>query len=397
MRHLFLACFLAAAAGCYAHHDDDFVGPATATSAAPLTVSPVTWNPSNIDVGAVQSVVEQPAGVLVFSDRGVLSLSTNALLTSDASVTTWRSAAQIAAPDGVTTWTVGIDGDGHLQRIFDDEPPADVTDRYGLAADAKVQALASGTARVGFVLDGSVAVADGTNVTSYPLTAKSVAANGTRVAVADGLAVRVFDGGKETDISFADAQLVAFDAAGTLYAASTHALYEVDGTTATELFDTGSRSIHQLAGSATGVWLAVDGDLARYDGTTTALGSGGSLAPDARLIASASGDVWSISEGALARWSTGGGSGPSADETSWNTNVAPVNTAVCGNCHGPPGGGKDSAHVDLSTYAQWVTLKSAIYTRVVTDKTGPGAMPPTGSGTTLTDAQRSAIEAWSKP
>ena len=396
MRHLLLVGVLAAVAGCYSHHDDDLTS-TTTSSAVPLVFSPVVWNPSNIDVGAVQSAVEQGTGVLVFSDKGVLALSSNALLTSDATVTTWSAAANIAAPDGVTTWTVGIDGAGHLQRIYGDDPPTDVTDRYGLADTAKVDALASGTARVGFLLDASVAVADGANLTSYPITAKSVSANGTRVAVADGSAVRVFDGAMETDVSFADAQLVAFDSAGTLYAASTHALYKVDGTTATALFDAGTRTIHQLAGTTTGVWLAVDADLARYDGTNTSLGSGGTLAADARLIGSASGDVWTVSGGTLSRWSTGGGSGPSADETSWNTNVAPVNMAVCGNCHGPPGGGKDSAHIDLSTYAQWVTLKSAVYTRVVTDKTGPGAMPPMGSGYNLTDDQLSAIEAWSKP
>ena len=85
------------------------------------------------------------------------------------------------------------------------------------------------------------------------------------------------------------------------------------------------------------------------------------------------------------------------DETTWNATVQPVFAAVCSNCHSPPGSGKDSSHIDLSTYGAWSTRRPTINGRVVAQAGTPTSMPPPGSGYVLTDAQRAAIAAWSKP
>ena len=57
----------------------------------------------------------------------------------------------------------------------------------------------------------------------------------------------------------------------------------------------------------------------------------------------------------------------------------------------------DSSRIDLSTYAAWSARKPSVYRRVVTNAATPAQMPPPSSGLALTDAQRAAVEAWSKP
>jgi mono/diheme cytochrome c family protein len=315
-------------------------------------------------------------------------------VTSDESITTWKAAAVVPSSNGLSTWMVGVDDAGHVQRVAEEGGPQDVSDRYGLAAD-KVQSVVAGAGRVAFLLEKGVAVSDGANVTRYDVPAHGVAATAGIVAVADGSAVRIFDQGKETDVALPDAQLVTYDATGVLMAATTHGLYRVNGGAAEKVYDAGGRTIHALTSAGTNVWLTVDGDLGLWQGGHVAVATGGTLAADARLVGSASGDVWVVSAGALLRWGAGGGAG--GDEATWNTSVQPVYASVCSNCHGPPGSGKTSSNIDLSTYAAWSARRSSVYLRVVTQAGSATQMPPSSSGLTLTDAQRSAIQAWSKP
>ena len=74
------------------------------------------------------------------------------------------------------------------------------------------------------------------------------------VAFADGGAIRVFEPSKlENDITLPDAQLVAYDGAGNLVAATAHGLYQVSGSSTKQIFDAGTRTIHALAGAGAGV------------------------------------------------------------------------------------------------------------------------------------------------
>jgi hypothetical protein len=77
--------------------------------------------------------------------------------------------------------------------------------------------------------------------------------------------------------------------------------------------------------------------------------------------------------------------------------VKPVYAAVCSNCHSPPGSGKSSSNIDLSTYDAWAQRRDRVFVRVVTDATTPAAMPPPTSGLSITEEQQKAIGAWAKP
>ena len=378
--------------GCGSSKSD--LSPPTATSA--LTLTPVAWNPANADVGSVVEVVEQDKTLAIFSSKGVLTFASGAIASTDASITDWRSAAVVPSPDGVSTWLVGIDGSGRVRRVADAGGPLDVSARYGLDAD-KVTSVASAAGIVAFVLESGFAVSDGTKITHYQVAQpRSVAMGKGVVAVADGAGVRVFDHGKETDLALPDAQLVAYDDGGHLLAATSHAVYDASGSSAVRLYDVGARTIHQLGAAGSAAWLVVDTDLARFSAWQLAIGSGPTLAPDARLVPSPSGDVWVMSGGQLQRWSVAAPT-VDGDEATWTATVEPVYAAVCSNCHSPPGSGKSSSNIDLSTYEAWKGRRPQVYARVVGQTGTPTAMPPPTSAFALTDAQRAAIAAWSKP
>lgn len=375
------------AAGCSSSGDESAPAPAA------LAPSSVAWNPSNVDVGTVQAVAERDASLLVFGSKGVLTLTSGSVVTSDPSITTWRSAAVIPSADGLSSWMVGVDDAGHLQRVRADGPPLDVSGRYGLG-DEKVQGVASAAGHVAFLLESGVAVSDGANVTRYHAAARAVTANGALVAVADPSAVRVFNEDKEVDVPLADARLVAYDSGGNLFATTSHALYRITGAQVERLYDGGARDLHGLAASGANVWFAVDGDLGLVQDGRVSLGSGGTIANDARLVGSASGDVWVLGA-TLQRFGAQGGA--ASDEATWNSTVQPVYAAVCSNCHSAPGIGKSSSNIDLSTYAAWSGRRATILQRVVDAAGTPAAMPPPTSAFSLTNPQRAAIAAWAKP
>ncbi len=392
-----VACVVACAgfgvvAGCSAKHGTD--APPAAEAAA-LTVTPVAWNSGGTDVGQVQAVVDQDKGVAVFGSTGVYVFTGGSLVASDGSVTAWKSAAAIPSADGLTTWTVGVSGEGKVLRVHTDAPAQEVGERYGVASD-KVQAVVGDVGRVAFLFDAGFAVSDGKNVTRYGAAGlHSIATSGAYVALAVDGGIRVFENGKESDLGLADAAFVAYDAGGALFAASHHAVYKVDGGVATKLYDAGARTIHDLASSGANVWFAVDADLGLVAGTQVAVGTGGALAADAHLAGSPGGDVWALSGGQLLRFAAQNGA--TGDLATWSSTVQPVFAAVCSNCHSAPGTGKESSGIDMSTYAGWSSRKAKVYARVVQQAGTGSSMPPPTSGLKLTDAQKAALEAWSKP
>jgi len=280
----------------------------SAPSGSPgIALTPVAWNPANADVGSVVDVVEQDKTLAIFGSKGV-------------------------------------------------------SDRYGLGAD-KVTSVAASSGIVTFVLESGFAVADGTAVTHYAVPPpRSVATGKGIVAVADGVAVRIFDHGKETEIALPDAQLVAYDDAGRLLAATSHVLYDLSEGSPQRLYDLGARTIHQLGAAGSAVWLAIDTDLARWSEWQLAIATFTTIASDARLAPSASGDVWVVAGGQLQRWSVAA-TPVDGDEATWTSTVEPVYAAVCSSCHSPAGSGKSSSNIDLSTYAAWKERRPRVYAR----------------------------------
>jgi len=108
--HLVAAVSILAVAACSSNGD-------SAPPPAALTLSAVAWNPSNLDVGSVQAVAEQEVTLLLFGSKGVLTLTSGAVVSSDETITTWRSAAVIPSADGLSSWMIGVDDQGHLQRV----------------------------------------------------------------------------------------------------------------------------------------------------------------------------------------------------------------------------------------------------------------------------------------
>jgi hypothetical protein len=372
------------------------------SNASTLTLTPVTWNASNVDVGEVTAVAEVGPTFTVFSSTGVTMFTSGAPVASDASITTWSSAGVIPSSDGTTTWILGIGAEGHLHLLRGPSALEDVSDRFGLR-DAKVTAVSttSGdgmTLPFAFLLERGVAVSDAKRVVRYDDgTDHAVAASKGRVAIASDGVVRVLDAhGREADTSLSDASLVVFDAAGGLVAATHHALYGVDGPTPHLLYDAGSRTIHSVVASGANVWLAIDGDVGLYQGPSggVATTSTSTFAPDAHLFASPSGDVWVVTAGQLLRFS---GKTSSDDRAKWTSTVQPIYASVCSNCHGPTGSGKDSSGIDLSTYSAWAERRAKVRERVATMAGTPRAMPPPSSPFTLTTDQRSAIDDWARP
>jgi len=371
------------------------------SGASTLTLSPVTWNPSNTNVGQVQAVAEYDKTVAVFGAQGVTAFVSGAAVGTDATVTSWTSSGVMPSADGLGMWLVGIDGDGRLRRVGSQAAIEDVSDRFGLASD-KVQALAGDTGVTGFLLAQGLAVSDGKTVAHYDATTShGVAAGAAQVAVAVDSGVRIFEpskGDQETDVGLPDATFVAYDATGGLFAATNHALYKVEGGEAHAVYDAGGRTVHALAAAGSNIWVAVDGDLAVVQNGQVSVTSGAAFPPDAHLAGSPSGDIWLVAGGQLFRYAVqanaGGGGG---DEATWSATVQPIYASVCSNCHSAPGSGKDTSNVDLSNYALWDAHRAKIYQRVVAQAGTPTSMPPSGSGFTLTEVQRAAIEAWSKP
>ncbi len=181
-----------------------------------------------------------------------------------------------------------------------------------------------GGAEAAFQLDGQLAVADGINVTDYTLALTGFAGAKGRIAGVSGDGdVHVFDlsSGNDTAYKLPGAAYVTFDNNAKVVAATSSALYgEGDDGGLSLLIDLSGTTVHGLAGSPSGVWVAMDTEVGLLTGTTLGQSTGANLPADATIVASSSGDVWALSQGELLRYSANS----PGDESLWNATILPI-------------------------------------------------------------------------
>jgi hypothetical protein len=352
-----------------------------------FAVRPVAWNPASAPVGKVSAVADVGSTVAVFGDGGATVLSSGAVVASDRSVTDWVAAEAIRGADGSPRWIVGVDARGRIHYLRGLSSFEDVSSRYGLDGRRVLGVAMMDKARVGFLLDQEIAVADGRRVTRYgaPALAALLGGGGYGAGVGTNV-ITVFDA-KMTARTFPLPGVtgVAVGPDGRLFATTRRALYaSTEHGDLALVYDAGGETLHGLVASGDHVWFADGTELGVVDGERVAETSGVHVAPDARLASSPSGDVWVLSSGALQRFAR------TQPETTlgvtWSATMAPIFARSCSSCHLPGG----VAGVDLSSAEGWQSERGAIHARIVEHKT----MPPEGHP--LPDADRAAIQAWTE-
>lgn len=353
-----------------------------AGAVASLAVRPVTWNAANAPVGKVSAVAEAGEVAVVFADDGAAVFSGKALVARDARAKGWSSAAAIWSTDGASTWLVGIDPAGRVQRLAGMSAFEDVSPRYGLAGRKVKDAANVGPGRVGFLLDGQLALGGDAKLAIYPAKASAALSGGGDFAACVGQGqVELVNGTNAlvTRYALPGVNAAAVDDAGRLYASTDRAVYAGDAAGGLALvFDAGHDGVHDLVAGGGRVWFADRGELGVVDGVRVRETSGLGLASP-RLTSAANGDVWVIDGGKLARYEV-----PGARAAAWATAVAPVFARACATCHLANG----KSGVDLSTEAAWEGKRGAIRERVLVSRT----MPPRGH--TLTEEDRRALADW---
>jgi hypothetical protein len=352
-----------------------------------FAVRPVAWNPAAVPVGRVSAVADAGTTVAVFGDAGATVLSSGAVVASDRSVTDWVDAEAIRGADGSPRWIVGIDGKGRLHYLRGMSSFEDVSARYGLDGRRVLGAAMLDPTRVGFLLDGEIAVADGRRVTRYGAPPLAVLLGGGGYGAGVGTnAVTLFDA-KMTARTFPLPGVTgaAVGPGGRLFATTRRALYaSTELGDLTLVYDAGGETLHGLVASGEHVWFADGTELGVVDGERVAETSGVHVAPDARLASSPSGDVWVLAADALQRFARA--EPETALGVTWSSMLAPIFARSCSSCHLPGG----VSGIDLSTAEGWQSERGAIHARVVASKT----MPPEGHP--LPDADRAAIQAWTE-
>lgn len=379
---------MCAAAGCGAGE-----APGVVLREAALKLQPVAWNASKTATGKVAGVAEVYEDLAVFGDQGVQVFSSGVLFATDTTVKSWRAAAVVPAGDLAGEWAIGVSGDGKVLRLRNRSMVEDVSDRYGLKGTAIREVAPLGQGRVGFAYEQGLAVADGTSVTRYDGGFAGLVGGGGRVAAVEGDKLRVLATQDGSSQVYALPGLLgaAFDPAGKLVAATASQLYlEVGGELAPRYQS--DAPIKGLVGTPSGVWLLQGDTLSLVSGEELRRGPAGALsgaaaAAGARLLPSASGDVWVLAGGALSRFSEDDGGG--ADKELWRKDVLPMFSRLCSVCHLPGG----SAGIDLSTYASWASRRALMEQRVIVGK--PLPMPPAGAGK-LTAEETAALQGWLK-
>lgn len=356
-----------------------------AGAVAPFTVQPVAWSTATSSLGKVSAVADNGDVVCVFADDGANVFNAGAFVSRDEHVKGWIAGDAIYATDGSARWIVGIDGAGHVHRLRAMSTFEDVTARYGLGSKTVRGAAVVGPGRVGFLLEHEIALSDGNNVAILPSSTIAAFAGGGGFGAGvtkDGIELVNATNGLVTRFALPGAEWVTLDSRGRLYAATRRGVYAADGSGALSLvFDAGHDGIHGLVASAERVWFADRGELGVIDGDRVAETTGASIATDAKLQASPSGDVWVISGGKLARFTPVGAH--SSSTPTWARTIAPVFARSCAACHQPDG----VSGTDLSTEAAWTGKRGLIRERVLSR-----TMPPQGHP--LSDADRAAITGW---
>jgi hypothetical protein len=354
-----------------------------------LHVRAVDWNPGHAAVDGVRAVADAGGDVVAFADGAATVLSGGKVVAVDKSVPRWVSAGTLPAADGSGTWIVGVDGDGKVRRLLGKSSLEPVSDRFGLGADHVVGVASLGGAIAGFRLADEIAVADGAGVTRYATGALAMFAGGGGRAALGGDPLRVFDVAQRRVSAFAvpdasssagpgRAAFVAVSSAGKLFVATPEVIWgEDDRGDLRVRFEAPGTTIHGLAAAGDRVWFAEGPELGVIEGGSVRETSGAHVSPAATLAGSPSGDVWTLTGGALGRYAV-------AADADWDELVAPVFHRACETCHRPGG----EAGVSLATRETWDKRRQLIRKRVVIDRD----MPPPGKA--ISEADRAAIQTW---
>lgn len=388
MRTLAAASALAIFLGCGAGSGKPTALPATVTS-EPLAVRPVEWNATKARVGKVEAVADSGDVAVVFANDGAHVFTAGAHTTTDTSVTDWVRADTILGPDGAATWIVAVNAKGRLYHVRGRQSFEDVSERYGLGQHKVRDAAAIGTGWVGFLLaDGELALADDKQVTRYgiPKLTELNGGAGFGVGVSKD-SVFTFTARHRAVRTYAlpNATHAVMSPEGRLFAATPNGIYATNAAhDLTLVYATRTARIHGLVASAEHIWFADGDELGVVDGATISRTKGARIPPDARLIASTTGDVWVLSKtGTLTRYAR---VDPEPEVAkAWHESLSPIFARACANCHQKDG----PAGIDLSNAEAWHSHRTVIRERVVTSRT----MPPLGHE--LSDSDRDAIKAWS--
>ena len=161
--------------------------------------------------------------------------------------------------------------------------------------------------------------------------------------------------------------LIALTAKGRLLAASGAHLFAAGAGGDLVRVHEARAAITGLASAGEGAWFSSRGALGYFDGTAATEADDPRLGDATHLASSPSGDVWTLSGGAVARITRGAAPSP---EGAWQANVAPLFQRTCSRCHGPGG----SSGLDLSTATAWTASRAEIEQRVLVKRD----MPPAG-------------------
>jgi cytochrome c5 len=259
----------------------------------------------------------------------------------------------------------------------------DVSDRYGLSDDAVQMAFALGGSLVAFVLDQSIAMADGKTVERYAVEATSGASGGVKrvAALGAGGRVVVLDVEPETLTIFSvpSAMATAIDAEGHVFVQTAQSIHELRQDGPALVYRSTSANLHGFVTCGGRVWFGEGTKLGALEARKVGISASDVISAEASLLTSPSGALWTISAGKLSRFEVPA----TGDEGVWQTTVRPIYAHTCSACHKRGG----TANIDLSTYAAWAERRSRIYDRVVVRKDMP-------QGGTLADADIEAIRAW---
>ena len=370
-----------------------------------LAIQTINWNSANLQFGTIHAVAESAGQTVVFSSTGASLVVSGGAMAIATSVRSWRTAATIPStamlppPDagidagpGTYDWVVGVDGDGHLHRMYAMSVMEPISDRYGFGADAVTALAPMGGRYAAFASDRIVAVADSTQVIRYDLAVSSFAAGGGLIVGAVGDNVRI---GRPSNMNWGwyavpGLSLVALDRTGRIYAATRHALYvEDDAHRLVVRYRNDTAEIRAIAASGPRVWFSVGTELGTIESGVLSITTALALPAQTGLIGSPSGDVWALTAGRLTRYRTT----PVvlSDRDLWEANVAPVYARLCVRCHA---NSMPVSGISLSTYESWESRRADIYRRVIL-RPMMGAMPPVAAD--LNPADREAIRVWSMP
>jgi mono/diheme cytochrome c family protein len=335
----------------------------------------------------LRAVVDTGPRVALFGTSGMVLFAGGAPVLTDPRVD-WKDGAVVRGPEGSPV-IVGIDSAGRVFALRALSRFEDVSARYALDGLRVRSAVALDAARVGFLSDEAMTVVDSHRSRRFPAAGalppfSFVGGGGCgAVVTADGL--RLFDASSLEVHRYA---LVGITAAalgddGRLYVLTPRALYEERpaGDLAI-VFDAQANVLHGLVASGKRIWFG-DGERLGVIDDDHVAEADAVIAPDAKLAASPSGDVWVIGRDGARRFSAGAGGG---EADVWSATLAPIFARACASCHRPGG----LSGTDLSSADAWQAERSAIEERVVVQR----QMPPEGHA--ISDADREAIRSWAR-